>query len=119
MEAYTRPCLACRLPEAKPGTERNASSPGTTGREVDNELSEREFLPSRPVPENEEEAVLIREMSDPTRFINMSPTEVAEKSARLQYLQSRRAKRTQVPTVDELDYTRSKKAPPVQGQRDP
>jgi hypothetical protein len=86
---------------------------------VDNELSEREFLPSRPVPENEEEAVLIREMSDPTRFINMSPTEVAEKSARLQYLQSRRAKRTQVPTVDELDYTRSKKAPPVQGQRDP
>jgi hypothetical protein len=80
---------------------------------------EREYLPSRPVPEDEEEAILIREMSDPTRFINMSPAEVAEKSARLQYLQSRRATRTRVPTVDELDYARSMQAPPVQGQRDP
>jgi hypothetical protein len=83
------------------------------------ELTQREPLPSRPVPEDEEEAVLIREMSDPTRFINMSPAEVAEKSARLQCLQSRRDTKTRVPTVEELDYARAQKAPPVQAQRDP
>jgi hypothetical protein len=83
------------------------------------QVTEREFLPSRPVPEDEEEAILIREMSDPTRFISMSPFEVAEKSARLQYLQSRRDIKTRVPTVEELDYARAQKAPPVQAQRDP